>query len=118
MFGDGSFAQAMAKERDYQENWAAFQRLQEQMRAQQGTPLPQGAQHQPGGQQMLPFWEQFAARHRSSFQEPGRLRPTEFSSFGDMFDGGGAGRSGDTFAGGGLLSVLGNLTGTKPRGQG
>ena len=46
-----------------------------------------------------------------------RPRLGDYSSFADMFDGGGVGRSGDTFQGGGLLSILGNLTGTKPRGQ-
>ena len=34
---------------------------------------------------------------------------SQFKSFKDMFDGGGAGRSGQRFEGGGLLSDLGNL---------
>ena len=37
---------------------------------------------------------------------------TKFLNLLDMFDGGGAGRSGDTFEGGGLLSVLANLVAT------
>lgn len=32
-----------------------------------------------------------------------------FTSFGDMFDGGGAGASGDTFQGGGRISEIGNI---------
>lgn len=111
LLGNGPLAQAMAKERNYQQNWAAFQSLQQQLQAMQS---------QPGGpveQNMNPLWQQIAMRNRMGYREPGRLRPSEFSSFGDMFDGGGAGQSGNTFAGGGLLSVLGNLTGTKPRGQ-
>ena len=39
-----------------------------------------------------------------------------YKSFADMIDGGGAGMSGDTFKGGGLMSVLGNALGIAPRG--
>jgi hypothetical protein len=39
-----------------------------------------------------------------------------YKSFLDMIDGGGAGMSGDTFKGGGLISVLGNALGIAPRG--
>ena len=39
----------------------------------------------------------------------------EYKNLLDMFDGGGAGRSGDTFQGGGILSELANLV-AKPRG--
>ena len=39
-----------------------------------------------------------------------------YKSFADMIDGGGAGMSGDTFKGGGLMSILGNALGIAPRG--
>ena len=39
-----------------------------------------------------------------------------FTSVRDMFDGGGAGRSGDTFQGGGLISAVGNAARVAPRG--
>ena len=39
-----------------------------------------------------------------------------FTSVRDMFDGGGAGRSGDTFQGGGLISAVGNVARVAPRG--
>lgn len=40
-----------------------------------------------------------------------------FTSFNDMFDGGGAGMAGDTFQGGGRLSNVGNMV-ASPRGSG
>jgi hypothetical protein len=39
-----------------------------------------------------------------------------YKNFADMFDGGGAGMSGDTFRGGGLMSILGNALGIAPYG--
>lgn len=39
-----------------------------------------------------------------------------FTSVRDMFDGGGAGRSGDTFQGGGIISSIGNAANIAPRG--
>lgn len=39
-----------------------------------------------------------------------------YLNFRDMFDGGGAGQSGDKFMGGGLLSLLGNALGIAPYG--
>ena len=39
-----------------------------------------------------------------------------YQNFGDMFDGGGAGASGQSFEGGGLLSMIANLI-SKPRGS-
>ena len=40
----------------------------------------------------------------------------KYLNFKDMFDGGGAGQSGDKFMGGGLLSMLGNALGIAPYG--
>ena len=40
-----------------------------------------------------------------------------FTSLRDMFDGGGAGKFGDKFEGGGLLSMLGNALGIAPLGS-
>lgn len=41
---------------------------------------------------------------------------SDYSSMRDMFDGGGAGRSGDTFQGGGVASMLANAIGIAPSG--
>ncbi|WP_407491873.1 hypothetical protein [Pseudooceanicola sp. MF1-13] len=46
-----------------------------------------------------------------SGKQNGHSRPTGYTSFADMFDGGGPGASGGRFRGGGMMSVMGNLLG-------
>ncbi|MBM2295119.1 hypothetical protein JQX09_24420 [Sulfitobacter pseudonitzschiae] len=90
---------SMRNEAAYQQQWGEQQRDQDLHRI--FGPMSGYGQPSPG----------------ASMYGAQRPRLGEYNNFADMFDGGGVGRSGDTFQGGGLLSILGNLTGTKPWGK-
>ena len=107
------FLSALKSERGYQQHYAAWQSLQHQLEQQKAAQAHYG---QMQGQQHQPFMPMGWGGQLD--MEARRLRPRDFSSISDMFDGGGAGQSGSTFQGGGLLSVLSNMAGAKPRGQG
>lgn len=104
-----TFGNHMRAESDYRQQWAEQQRAQhmQQVLAQ----LRGDSQPTSFGQM---FGQGFRPRHHS---QTGRPRLRDYNGLGDMFDGGGAGQSGQAFAGGGLFSVLGNLAGAKPKGQ-
>lgn len=75
-----------------------------------GAPAASAMPQAGGGGGTVPgvLFDEGAADDQTRGIGPGGQGVGSFTGIGDMFDGGGAGASGDTFQGGGLLSDLGN----------